>query len=185
MKVNNNMLDDLIQDICPAGNIQHSLRPRKRSYRNKIPSTYPNLDAFMIDSVEESTQLEDKFSDETPKLNFNLEDVIFESGATEDQKSDTAISHDDFNSSIEIVTQCTLEEQCINLVPETPDTNAEVLVDDLEEQSNHIKLDRVAFPLDYPPGLAGEAAKYLFKASALVSGVSDTKYLLHCSSRVH
>jgi hypothetical protein len=120
MSVNNNMLDDLIQDICPAGNIQHSLRPRKRSYRNKIPSTYPNLDAFMIDSVEESTQLEDKFSDETPKLNFNLEDVIFESGATEEQKSDTAITHDDFNSSIEASTQCTLEEQCINLVPETP-----------------------------------------------------------------
>ena len=135
-----------------------------------------------------------KFGEETPKSDFNLEDLM-KVLETEEQKSDTAITHNDFNSSVEVATQSTLEEQCSKyLVSDTPDTNTEVLVDDLEEQPNHIKLARVAFPLDYPPGLVGDVAKYLFNASRMpiktfsigaaliaVAHISKNKFYVGCS----
>ena len=108
-----------------------------------------------------------KFDDESPKSDLNLDDFLIDL-VKEDQKSDTAISHDDFNASVETATQTSLEEKCSKyLVSETPKTNIEVLEDDLEEQPNHIKLARVAFTLDYPPGLVGEVAKYIFSASRM------------------
>jgi hypothetical protein len=112
-----------------------------------------------------------KFGDETPKLDSNFEVFLIDLEAGE-QKTDTAITHDDFNASVVAAAQSTLKEQCNKyLVSDTPDTNADAdadaLKDDLEEQPNHIKLARIAFSLDYPPGLVGDVAKYLFNASRM------------------
>ena len=134
------------------------------------------------------------FDDESPKSDLNLDDFLIDL-VKEDQKSDTAITHDDFNASVESATQTSLEEKCSKyLVSETPNTNTEVLEDDLEEQPNHSKLARVAFTLDYPPGLVGEVAKYLFYASRMpiktfsigaaliaVAHISKNKFYVDCS----
>ena len=135
-----------------------------------------------------------KFGDDTTKLDFDLEEFLAEV-ETVDQKTDTAITHDDFNASVESATQTSLEEKCSKyLVSETPNTNTEVLEDDLEEQPNHSKLARVAFTLDYPPGLVGEVAKFLFYASRMplktfsigaaliaVAHISKNKFYVGCS----
>jgi hypothetical protein len=85
-----------------------------------------------------------KFDDESPKSDLNLDDFLIDL-VKEEQKTDTAITHDDFNASVETATQTSLEEKCSKyLVSETPNTNTEVLEDDLEEQPNHSKLARVA-----------------------------------------
>ena len=134
------------------------------------------------------------FGDDTPKSVFILEDLM-DVLEKEDQKSDTAITHDDFNASVVAAAQPSLEEKCSKyLVSETPNTNTEVLEDDLEEQPNHSKLARVAFTLDYPPGLVGEVAKYLFYASRMpiktfsigaaliaVAHISKNKFYVDCS----
>ena len=77
-----------------------------------------------------------KFDDESPKSDLNLDDFLIDL-VKEDQKTDTAITHDDFNASVESATQTSLEEKCSKyLVSETPNTNTEVLEDELLRLSN-------------------------------------------------
>ncbi len=61
-----------------------------------------------------------KFDDESPKSDLNLDDFLIDL-VKEEQKSDTAITHDDFNASVESAAQTSLEEKCSKyLVSETP-----------------------------------------------------------------
>ena len=64
------------------------------------------------------------FDDESPKSDLNLDDFLIDL-VKEEQKSDTAISHDDFNASVETATQTSLEEKCSKYLvsdPKPPDT---------------------------------------------------------------
>jgi hypothetical protein len=104
MKTDNNILNSETQGIY-LGN-DHYLTPRMsglgRIGRSRV-----------IDTTGWN------FGDESPKLDFTLEDFM-DVLEKEEQKSDTAITHDDFNASVVVAAQTTVEEQCSKYLVSTP-----------------------------------------------------------------